>query len=77
VKIRVYNQKEKHIKVILEPWATEYTLDPNDYIEFVSEGSVPREAYFTITESDYGLVVCPEWSQALVYGYNSKGKLLD
>ena len=46
-------------------------------IVFASEGSVPKEACFEITESDNGLVVCPEWSQALVYGYNYRGKLLD
>ena len=77
MKIRVYNQKETDIKVILEPWATEYELSPDDYIDFVSEGSVPGDAYFEVTESDHGLVVCPEWEKALVYSYSSKGKLLD
>ena len=60
MKIRVRNSKQSEIKVVLEPWASEYMVAPGDYIEFVAESQIPRDGYFEIEESSYGITVTPE-----------------
>lgn len=76
MKLRINNDKSQAIKVVLEPWASEYQLMPGDYMDYVSEGNAPDGAYFQVNDSEYGIILYPEWEKALVYAYNSKGEVI-
>ena len=77
MKLRVSNSEEKDIVVILEPYATEFTVKPGDYIEFVSDTEIPKDSHW-LTESNQGnIVVWPEWEGGIVSTYDSAGNLID
>ena len=77
MKLRINNAKNVDVKVVLEPWATEFIVAPGDFVDFIAEGSVPVDAYFQVDENEYGTIVCPEWEGALVYAYDAKGNRID
>ena len=81
VKIRVGNVQKQPVRVVLEPWALEWIVSPNDYLVFVwvSDDLDNRDlerGWFMVENSHYGLVVYPEGNITQVDVYDSKGKLV-
>ena len=77
MKVRIKNDRQSSIVVVLEPWATEFSLSPGDFLEFKAEGNVPESGFFEIESSDYGITVYPEWEKALICAFDSKGLKID
>ena len=77
MKLRVRNSENKDIVVILEPWATEFVVVPDDYIEFISDAEIPSGAHWLTEYHQGNIVVWPEWEGAIVSTYDSTGKLID
>lgn len=77
MKIRITNNKSETVKVVLEPWATEYDIVSKDYIDFISTKSVSENEYFNVESSHYGLVVTHEGKNCVVYAFDSNGELID
>jgi len=77
MKLRINNNEAKAIKVVLEPWASEFEVKSGDFIDFISEGKVPDSGFFQVENNMYGVIVSPEWESALVHTYNSKGEAID
>jgi hypothetical protein len=71
--VRITNSSNEILRVILEPWATEYEVAPQDYIEFRPENIVPEQASFHIEHKPAVVVVYPEWEHASVSVYGSSG----
>ena len=41
-KIRVSNAKKQPVRVVLEPWALEWMLNPDDYLDFLLSRTVHK-----------------------------------
>ena len=77
VKIRVVNTQKQPVRVVLEPWASEWILDPDDYLEFISVTNGAQNGWFMVEDSSYGLIVWAQEAGMLVDVYDSKGHLID
>lgn len=77
MKIKIENPSPKPICVVLEPWATEYIVNPKDHIVFESEGVLPEDAHFVVENHSSFIVIYPEWVGALVYAYASDGSRIN
>lgn len=77
VKIRVGNAKKQPVRVILEPWASEWILDPDDYLDFISVTKGTQNEWFMVEDSSHGLIVWAQEAGMLVHVYDSKGHLID
>ncbi len=77
MKLRITNDRPDEIKVVLEPWANEYTLAPGDSVDFVAQGELPADAFFQVDESIYGTIVYAEWENPLVGVFNAAGEQID
>lgn len=75
-KTRVLNGKKQPITVVLEPWALEWVLIPQDYLDFTSVSEGSELGWFIIEDHNYGLVVFPEGHFTQIYVYDSKGLIL-
>ena len=81
VKIRVGNTQKQPVRVVLEPWAWEWTVIPDDCLVFVwvSDDLDNRDlerGWFVVEASHYGLIVYPEGEITQVDVYDSKGSLV-
>ena len=77
MKIRVGNFFSEPLRVVLEPWASEYFIAPKDHVDFRAEGPVPESARFDVEYHRDQIVILAEWEGALVYAYGSDGALID
>jgi hypothetical protein len=77
MQLRIANEENSPLLVILEPWATEYIIAPNDYIQLKAQGNTPADAYFLLEHRESTVIVTPEWEKALIHAYTSKGDLID
>lgn len=77
MEIRISNNGGLPLRVVLEPWATEYLVAPGDHLRFRSATPIPENAHFLVEHSEDFVVVFPEWSGALVHAYASNGTLID
>lgn len=77
VKMRVGNTKKQPVRVILEPWALEWMLNPDDYLDFVAVTNGVQNEWFMVQDSDYGLIVWVQGANTHVDVYDSKGHLID
>jgi len=77
VNLRIANSGKDLLLVILEPWATEHRVAPQDFIEFRFADSVPVEAGFHVEYQPSLVVVYPEWAEALVFAFSSNGTQMD
>lgn len=75
-KIRVGNAKKQPIRVVLEPWALEWMLNPDDYLDFIAVTNDAQNEWFMVEDSDYGLIVWAQEAGMLVDVYDSKGCLV-
>ena len=81
MKLRVSNNGESTLTVVLEPWATEFEVAKGDFIEFRLAGRSSPEACWLIQHSTYGVLVWAEGVEegeaGIVSTYDSEGHLLD
>ena len=77
MQLRIKNNNDAPLLVILEPWATEHVVAPQDFIQLKPYGNIPNGAFFTFEHHSTFITVTPEWNGALVHFYSSTGKLID
>lgn len=75
-KIRVGNAKKQPVRVVLEPWALEWMLNPDDYLDFIAVTNDAQNEWFMVEDSDYGLIVWVQEANTHVDVYDSKGRLV-
>ena len=76
MKVRIQNQRDRAIRVVLEPWAYKYILEKDDFIDFVSEGENAENGFFLVEDDSYAIIVTPEGKVDFVQAYNSKGEAI-
>ena len=76
-KIRVGNAKKQPVRVVLEPWALEWMLNPDDYLDFIAVTNCAQNGWFMVEDNDYGMIVWAQEAGILVHVYDSKGHLID
>lgn len=77
MRLRLQNSKEDTLRVVLEPWASEVMLKPGESVWVVADGTAPIGASFDVESHDYGLVVTPEWENALAHFCDEAGNRVD
>lgn len=75
-KIRVGNTQKQPIRVVLEPWALEWMLNPDDYLDFIAVTNGAQNEWFMVEDSDHSLIVWAQKAGMLVDVYDSKGCLV-
>jgi len=76
-KIRVSNAKKQPVRVVLEPWALEWMLNPDDYLDFIAVTDGAQNGWFMVEDNDYGMIVWAQEAGMLIHVYDSKGHLID
>jgi len=77
MKIRIYNRNKNKVKVVLEPWAVEFDLEVEDYLDFVDEKVEDKTAYFAVEVREFCISVWPEGKTTDIDVFDSCGKKLD